>query len=297
MLINYTPRYYSKYWLIIIHSILINLEKKYLNGVTPPINFNERYYTGIKIDINSSTNLLARKTRTLLRYIEKKIIISPKIDSSPLFTWSVLYHHDKSNFIVIPIKKNEQYNQLKWGYQSSLNIDTPDWALIFGVQLNKHNKYVFNNLGVYRFPKSESMLEDNVYGVKYSSKLVSAPKIFELPPLPKLGEITTNIKSCMYSAEKEKVNNINNLDFDELYCVNNGGVWDGPCITNKDCPFLNAGIDTCMANGKCKLPYGIERIGYTYYNKKNIPYCNKCNNLDFDRCCDGNKYKLKWSED
>jgi hypothetical protein len=102
--------------------------------------------------------------------------------------------------------------------------------------------------------------------------------------------------TCWYSKERQKVHGISNLDFDELHCINNGGVWDKPCTKSEDCPFADGDRNVCMPSGICDIPYGIERIGYSYYNKRSIPNCVRCNNLDFDKCCDGDKYKFKWTK-
>ena len=299
MHINYTPRYISKYWLIIIHNILMNIEIKYMHSIQPPIIFNENYSAGQLININTSDHILAKKTKLLLEFINTKI----KIDghTQPLLLWSSAYFHEKYNFIFVPIKKNDIYDEMKWGYQSYFNTNIPDWAIVIGTQLKDKTNYVFNNLGIYRFPKSISFLDDNISGLKISSKLVSQktspPFIkndkFNITPR-QLRNSTAGNSSCWYSEDRKKDHGITNLDFDELHCINNGGIWDAPCKSDSDCPFQKENV--CLPSGICDMPYGIERIGYTWYNKKSIPNCVGCNNLDFDTCCDGDKYKFKWTK-
>ena len=72
------------------------------------------------------------------------------------------------------------------------------------------------------------------------------------------------------------------------------GIWDKPCVSNFECPFYKQNKNypntrgSCI-NGKCELPIGCDRVGYSYYALK--PFChnckdNKCKGIDCNRCCD-----------
>lgn len=327
MEIEYTPRYISKYWLIIIHNILLNLELKYFHEIRPtviPIKGE------LSMKINNNNNPLAKKVRILLSYINEKVKIAgrgqmqgqehgqeqgqgrekeqgqeqTKERNPPLISWDSFWISE--NFLFVPIKKNDRYNEMKWGYQSYFNEDISEWAIAIKINNGK-----FTNVGVLRFPKSKQFLDDNIDGMKYSGMLDQNSLTGQIMKKENENEKEKNHKitpiqfrkhringyQCWYSKERQKTHWVSNLDFDELHCINNGGVWDAPCIINKDCPFSDGQRNVCMPSGKCDMPYGIERIGYSYYNKKSIPNCVKCNNLDFDTCCDaGSKYKFKWGK-
>lgn len=68
---------------------------------------------------------------------------------------------------------------------------------------------------------------------------------------------------------------------------------DKPCAKNEDCPFYKANKrypnerGGCMS-GKCEMPVGVKRIGYTQYfdRGQHAPFCYGCTDLD---CCQTQK--------
>jgi len=77
------------------------------------------------------------------------------------------------------------------------------------------------------------------------------------------------------------------------------GVWDKPCKSNFECPFYKKNKNypnnrgRCI-NGKCELPIGCERVGYTFFAEKPLCHnCNKgnCSGIDCNRCCDNSSKK------
>lgn len=71
------------------------------------------------------------------------------------------------------------------------------------------------------------------------------------------------------------------------------GSWDRPCTKNEECPFYQSNTHYknyrggCN-NGYCEMPLGINRIGYTKYDKENDkskPLCYGCP-IDDPYCCD-----------
>ena len=85
-------------------------------------------------------------------------------------------------------------------------------------------------------------------------------------------------------------------------CISNDpngliGVWDKPCISNFECPFYKKNKNYpntrggCI-DGKCELPIGSQRVGYSHYALK--PFCHnckdkKCVGVNCNRCCDSKK--------
>jgi len=71
-------------------------------------------------------------------------------------------------------------------------------------------------------------------------------------------------------------------------------LWDKPCKRNSDCPYYRANknyyndFGRCMLDGKCQMPIGVLRVGYTkVYNKSNYaPFCYQCRNPKDTLCCE-----------
>lgn len=71
-------------------------------------------------------------------------------------------------------------------------------------------------------------------------------------------------------------------------------LWDKPCKEDTDCPYYRANknyvndFGRCMPDGKCQMPIGTMRIGYTkVYNKPPYsPFCYQCRNPNDELCCE-----------
>jgi len=71
-------------------------------------------------------------------------------------------------------------------------------------------------------------------------------------------------------------------------------VWDKPCKTDADCPYYRANknyyndFGRCLPDGKCQMPIGVLRTGYTKaYNKQPYtPFCYQCKNPKDALCCE-----------
>ena len=275
--IVYTHRYLAKYWLYLIHDILIDIETKYLKKVTDPLSFTNNIINKQRIN----NNIISKKITILLDYIEEKLNTNPK-----LLIYEFYYNND--GILLIPIKKNNFYNVRKY-YQRDLNHDVSESALL--IKIDNNNK--FTSIGLAQFPKNKYLLKPNVSlyhqineTVKTEQKIIHPnPELYLNNKKEKNNDY--NRHKCFYS--KDYPSNNNDIDNSELYCKNNGGFWDAPCKTDIDCPF-NKG--QCNINtGMCSMPFGIKPIGFTYYDniKKYKPNCIKCNKYDFDTCCDSMK--------
>jgi len=73
------------------------------------------------------------------------------------------------------------------------------------------------------------------------------------------------------------------------------GVWDKPCTEDTECPFYGMNRNGTKLNtlggcdklsGKCQMPIGVARIGFTKYSKDTEPECYNCpaSYVD-DKCC------------
>lgn len=84
------------------------------------------------------------------------------------------------------------------------------------------------------------------------------------------------------------------------------GVWDRPCIEDKDCLFYkgNKNYDNTFGrciNGKCELPLNMKNLGYHYYidTKSSKPLCYNCEsdkwlpNTKLGFCCEEQKNNKK----
>ena len=87
------------------------------------------------------------------------------------------------------------------------------------------------------------------------------------------------------------------------------GVWDRPCIEDKDCPFYNSNKNYKNTYGKCnkktgqcELPINMMNIGYHYFfpTKKYEPYCYNCESKQWlpitklGKCCKEQNDKEKY---
>jgi hypothetical protein len=69
---------------------------------------------------------------------------------------------------------------------------------------------------------------------------------------------------------------------------------DKPCANNEECPFYKANKrypntrGGCDKDGKCEMPLGVKRIGYTKYFDRGqySPFCYGCTDLN---CCESQK--------
>lgn len=76
---------------------------------------------------------------------------------------------------------------------------------------------------------------------------------------------------------------------------------DKPCAKNEDCPFYKANKNyentrgSCQSDGKCELPLGMRRIGYTKYFARGqfAPFCYQCKNVADTACCESQEAQSK----
>ena len=69
---------------------------------------------------------------------------------------------------------------------------------------------------------------------------------------------------------------------------------DKPCKKNADCPYYRANknyyndFGRCMPDGKCQLPLGMMRMGYTKAYDRGVyaPFCYGCSNPRDTMCCE-----------
>lgn len=69
---------------------------------------------------------------------------------------------------------------------------------------------------------------------------------------------------------------------------------DKPCKKNEDCPYYRANknyyndFGRCMPDGKCQMPLGVMRMGYTksYDRGMYAPFCYGCSNPRDTMCCE-----------
>lgn len=68
----------------------------------------------------------------------------------------------------------------------------------------------------------------------------------------------------------------------------NPGVWDRPCLFDKECPFYKANKNTpnnfggCV-NGTCQMPLGVKNLGHHFYTNLEKATCYNC--IDKEYCC------------
>lgn len=69
---------------------------------------------------------------------------------------------------------------------------------------------------------------------------------------------------------------------------------DKPCKKNEDCPYYRANknyyndFGRCMPDGKCQMPLGVMRMGYTKSYARGVyaPFCYGCSNPRDTMCCE-----------
>ncbi len=68
------------------------------------------------------------------------------------------------------------------------------------------------------------------------------------------------------------------------------GIWDKPCLNNKECPFYKANknyknnFGGCI-NGYCQMPVGVNRIGFHFYTNLINALCYNCKDKNNFNCC------------
>jgi hypothetical protein len=91
--------------------------------------------------------------------------------------------------------------------------------------------------------------------------------------------------------ESIKSNALCNSPFDIVGNPKNPTIADKPCVVDTECPFYKANKKYpntrggCITGGKCEMPVGVKRIGYTHYFDRGqySPFCYGCGS-DLD-CC------------
>lgn len=77
------------------------------------------------------------------------------------------------------------------------------------------------------------------------------------------------------------------------------GIWDRPCLFDKECPFFKANKNTnnnlggCV-NGICQMPLGVSNVGYHFYSNLDKALCYNC--IDRKYCCLDQLNRKKYSK-
>lgn len=88
----------------------------------------------------------------------------------------------------------------------------------------------------------------------------------------------------------------NTLDTRQKCRIQQGNVWDKPCIRDDECPFLQEGTETrrgrCLKSGRCEVPVGVRSSAYRSLNSTTDTMVCRCKGgplglgVATHECCD-----------
>ena len=162
---------------------------------------------------------------------------------------------------------------------------------------NYNNKYFINNMFILERELQDKLvfgplLDKNKLSDKFNNNIDYKNDIIEkYIKSNKKKEIYNNDRHhCFYKNAQYKLNCISPNESD-----NTVGIYDSPCVYDRDCPFYkkNSNYPNTRGgcnNGYCEMPINIKLIGYKEYSESAKPLCynckkKKCSGLECNMCC------------